>query len=189
MRRLASELGVDPMAIYYHLPNKRAILAGLVERVFAQLRIPSIQSGAWSERVRAMAQAYHDLTRAHPDLVLYLVTDRESAAVAALEVNEALYEALAMAGLPPWLIVQAADLVVDYVHGFALAEVAEPVGSPGEWRELGALLDKQPSDQFSAIRYVFGRLSGEELAGGFETGLDIILAGIAAIAEKRDTLS
>ena len=31
MRRLARELGVDPMAIYHHLPNKRALLSGLIE--------------------------------------------------------------------------------------------------------------------------------------------------------------
>ncbi len=31
MRRLAKELGVDPMAIYHHVPGKRALLTGLIE--------------------------------------------------------------------------------------------------------------------------------------------------------------
>lgn len=181
MRRLATELGVDPMAIYYYLPNKRAILAGLVERVFAELRVPSTQGGSWPERVRAIARAYHALARAHPNLVLYLVTDRESAAVAALELNEALFEALLLAGLAPQMVVSAADLIVDYVNGYALAEASGPVGQPDEWRELWELLDKHPSKQFSAMRYVFNHLGGEAQADGFEAGLDIILAGIKAM--------
>ena len=186
MRRLAAELKVDPMAIYYHLPNKRAILAGLVERVFAELRVPSAKNKAWQDRVRAVARAYHGLAKAHPNLVLYLVTDRESAAVAALELNEALYEALAEAGLSPRMIMRASDLVVDYVNGFALAEVSGPVGQPGEWRELLALLNEQPPEQFPALRHVFGSLAGKDLASGFGTGLDIILAGIAAIAANAN---
>jgi AcrR family transcriptional regulator len=35
MRRLAATLGVNPMSIYHHLPNKAAVFAGLAELVFA----------------------------------------------------------------------------------------------------------------------------------------------------------
>lgn len=182
MRRLAAELGVDPMAIYYHLPNKQAILAGLVERVCGELRLPPAGSGTWADRVRAVARAYHGLVRAHPELVLYLVTDRQAAAVAALTINEALYEALAEAGLPPRQIVRAADLVVDYVNGYALGEVSGAGGQPGEWPELNELLAGLPAGQFPALRRVIGGLTPEETGGDFGAGLEIILAGIAAIA-------
>lgn len=37
MRALADELGVEAMSIYYHLPNKDAILDGAVEMVFAEI--------------------------------------------------------------------------------------------------------------------------------------------------------
>lgn len=185
MRRLAAELEVDPMAIYYHLANKRALLAGLVERVFAELRLPLARRGTWQERLHAIVGAYHDLARAHPNLVHYLVSDTESAAIAALGLNEALYETLAETGLSPQMIVRASDLIVDYVNGFALAEVSGPVQPSGGWSELLALLDDHPPEQFPALRYVYGNLTGEDLANGFEAGLDIILAGIAAIAKSE----
>ena len=35
MRRLGTELGVDPMAADRHLPNKKALLMSLVEAVLA----------------------------------------------------------------------------------------------------------------------------------------------------------
>jgi AcrR family transcriptional regulator len=37
MRALAVELGVEAMSLYYHLPNKNAILDGVVETVFAEI--------------------------------------------------------------------------------------------------------------------------------------------------------
>ena len=35
MRRLGAALGVDPMAVYYHLPSKQALLDAIVEAVMA----------------------------------------------------------------------------------------------------------------------------------------------------------
>jgi TetR/AcrR family transcriptional regulator, tetracycline repressor protein len=187
MRRLAAELDVDPMAIYHHLPDKRALIAGLVTLVFSELRIPPAGSAAWQDRVRAVAQAYHHLAVTHPNLVLYLVTNAESAASAALDLNEALYEALAAAGLTPQMIVRAADLVVDYVNGFVLAERTGDLGQLSEWSELLALLNQQPSERFPVLRRVVASLDKDDLSTGFEAELEIILAGIAMIAAIDST--
>jgi TetR/AcrR family transcriptional regulator, tetracycline repressor protein len=182
MRRVAADLGVDPMAIYYHLPGKPAVLAGVVELVCAGLQLPPPGIGAWQERVRAVAESYRGLVRAHRNIALYLIADAEASVSAALEVNEALFEALLAAGLPPREVVRAADLVVDYVHGFALAEASGPVGASGERRELLAGLGRQPTGRFPALRGVLGGLNEDELRADFAAGLDIILAGIAARA-------
>jgi AcrR family transcriptional regulator len=40
MRRVASELGTGAMSLYNHVPNKEALLAGLAERVLAQVEVP-----------------------------------------------------------------------------------------------------------------------------------------------------
>jgi len=37
MRRLGAELGVDPMAVYYHVPSKAALLDGIVDAVILEL--------------------------------------------------------------------------------------------------------------------------------------------------------
>lgn len=181
MRRLATELGVDPMAIYHHLPGKQAILAGLIEIVFNELQLPAIESATWQEQVRAFARAYHSLTRAHPNLILYLVTDPESCANAALVANEVLYTALAAAELSPVAIVRTADLVVDYLNGFALAESSDRIGKPGERQELLRRLSEQPPEQFPTMRWVFNHLTQDEIQADIEVGLEIILAGIETI--------
>lgn len=181
MRRLATELGVDPMAIYHHLPGKQAILAGLIEIVFNELQLPAIESATWQEQVRAFARAYHSLTRAHPNLILYLVTDPESCANAALVANEVLYTALTAAELSPVAIVRTADLVVDYLNGFALAESSDRIGKPGERQELLRRLSEQPPEQFPTMRWVFNHLTQDEIQADIEVGLEIILAGIETI--------
>jgi len=40
MRRLAATLGVDPMAIYYYLPNKAALKDAIVEAVNTEIEGP-----------------------------------------------------------------------------------------------------------------------------------------------------
>ena len=37
IRRLAEQLGVEAMSLYYHVPNKEAILDGVVDLVFAEI--------------------------------------------------------------------------------------------------------------------------------------------------------
>lgn len=184
MRRLATELGVDPMAIYHHLPGKHAILAGLIEIVFNELQLPATENAAWQERVRDFARAYHSITRAHPNLVLYLVTDPKSCAEAALVANEVLYTALAAAGLSPQAIVLSADLVVDYLNGFALAESSGRLGHPGERQDLLTRLSEQRPERFPTMRWVFNNLTEDEIRADIEVGIEIILAGIEAIVRN-----
>ena len=41
MRRLAEELGVEAMSLYHHVPNKDAILDGMVDQIFEEITLPS----------------------------------------------------------------------------------------------------------------------------------------------------
>jgi AcrR family transcriptional regulator len=183
MRRLAAELGVDPMAIYYHLPGKRALLAGLVELVFNELQLPPAENRLWPDQVRAFARAYRHLARAHPNLVLYLVTDVEAGIKAVLAANEYLYAALVGAGLTPRLVISAANLLVDYLNGFALAESSGQMNQPGERQVMLDQLEQFPPERFPTLRQLFGTLTEEELGSSFEAELDLILAGIVAFRQ------
>ena len=43
MRSLAQELGVKPMALYYHVANKDEILDGIVDLVFSEIELPTAE--------------------------------------------------------------------------------------------------------------------------------------------------
>lgn len=184
MRRLAGELGVDPMAIYHHLPGKEAVVSGVVERVFAGMRVPDAEGKGWQERVRDFARAYRDLARSHPNLVREIVAGAASSGT--IETSEPLYAALEAAGFPPATVARAADAVVDYVNGFALAEAGGPLGGTGDRRGLLELLEDRPEGGVPAMRRVFGALSEEEMPADFEFGLNVVVSGVEAVAARRE---
>ena len=186
MRRLAKQLGIDPMAIYHHLPNKRALLSTLIEEVFSKMRVPeSGKTGDWQERVRIWAWAFRDVARAHPRLVPQLASYPEAATEATLESTEELYAAFDAAGMPPRQIVGAVGVVVDYLNGFALAEASGALGDSDEQREMMELLDVRPQGELPAMRRTLEALPSEDLATNFEFGLDVVLSGLEATAGRR----
>jgi TetR/AcrR family transcriptional regulator, tetracycline repressor protein len=184
MRRLGAELGVNPMSIYHHLPGKVALISGLVELAFSGMRVRYPDGAPWRDRVRAWAEAYRDLVRTHPNLVIEIVSNAAAATEAVLLVNEPLYGALDESGLPPAEVVRAADSVVDFVHGFAIAEGAQPPGHPFDRRELLERLEAGVADGLPATSRVFGALTRNEARydfdRGFDAGLGILLKGIEA---------
>jgi TetR/AcrR family transcriptional regulator, tetracycline repressor protein len=186
MRRLGGELGVNPMSIYHHLPGKDAVISGLVELIFSGMRVRYSEGSSWQDRVRAWAEAYRGLVRSHPNLVLAIVSNAAAATEAVLLVNEPLFEALDESGLPPAEVVRAADSVVDFVHGFALAEGAQPLGHPFDRRELLKRLEAGVAAGLPATSRVFGALTRDEACydfdRGFDAGLVILLKGIEASA-------
>jgi AcrR family transcriptional regulator len=186
MRGLAGALGVDPMAIYRHLPGKAAIMAGLAELVFAEMPAPP-ELGHWRERVRAVALAYIERAIAHPNLVLHMIVDPEVAAGVGLVVGEALFAALSEAGLAPAQVVRAADLIVDYLNGYALAARSGRLGQPGEREAIRAQLVTLPDERYPTLRRVFAAVRDDQVAADVAIGLEIILAGIEAQAatERR----
>jgi AcrR family transcriptional regulator len=71
MRRIGSELGADPTAVYRHFRNKEALLTRLAERMFATE--PELDHGdPWQEQLRVHIRHAFERYRAHPDLGILL---------------------------------------------------------------------------------------------------------------------
>lgn len=67
MRRLASDLGVNPMTIYLRFENKNALLAAVADHALQGLELPAAE-GPWHEQVVELAVALRD----------HLVADRDT---------------------------------------------------------------------------------------------------------------
>src|SRR3712207_5487713 len=57
MRALASDLGVGTMSLYHHVPNREALLDGVVEVMMADIELPDPGSGSWDQRASRMARS------------------------------------------------------------------------------------------------------------------------------------
>jgi AcrR family transcriptional regulator len=64
MRRLAQKLGVEAMSLYYYVPNKDAIIAGIVDMVVSEIDLPS--GANWKTAIRNSAISYHQALARHP---------------------------------------------------------------------------------------------------------------------------
>ena len=68
MRKLAEELGVEAMSLYYYAANKDDILAGMLEVVMGEIEMPPSGPGGagWKAAIRTGAISFHDALRKHP---------------------------------------------------------------------------------------------------------------------------
>lgn len=180
MRRIASALNVDPMAIYNHVPSKAALIQAVIAQVFADLPEAPDSALSWQDQIRATAHAYHGLIRAHPELVIALVSEGQIISDAPLRVGERLYAALQQTQLAPREMVHAADLIIDFLHGYALGERSGRLGAVGERRDFMQALFQTPDEALPATKAVFAGMDEDEVLSDLDAGLDLILRGIAA---------
>jgi AcrR family transcriptional regulator len=68
MRGLAQKLGVSPMAIYYHVPNKAELLHRVAESLLAGVPTPTPSPEAWQQQLRDHAMYVWELLSACPGL-------------------------------------------------------------------------------------------------------------------------
>jgi len=65
MRKLAQSLAVDPMSIYYHVRDKKALLAEMADTVVAEIS-PVPTTGSWIEQLRELIMAARATMVRHP---------------------------------------------------------------------------------------------------------------------------
>jgi AcrR family transcriptional regulator len=74
MRRLATELGVWPMALYRHVRNKEQLVALVVDAVLAEYPPPSASGAScWIRALRAAGREGHRLLTAHPGVAAHVL--------------------------------------------------------------------------------------------------------------------
>jgi AcrR family transcriptional regulator len=165
MRHLGALLGVDPMAIYYHVPNKAALYDAIVEAVMAEVDPgPGPASGhklAPIEQLRQMALSYRDALLAHPN-ALPVVATRPVRTPASLRPTERMLAVMVSLGFTPQESIAFVDVCRHYIMGWAQTYAAHL---------LHSVMKEAPSDNPFAVE--------------FELGMTAILGGLLAAAESR----
>lgn len=159
MRRLARELDVSPGALYWHFPNKQALLGAVADRV---LQPVDDVAGSWRDRVTGTCARLRDALLSHTDgaeLVSASFAAGQSAAMASIVTQLAC--AAGEAGVALGKAELAARTVVYYVLGFTADEQSRL-----QWDAAGALADEQS-------------VLTTDPSGRFAFGLELLVDGIA----------
>lgn len=130
MRKLATELDVNPMSVYHHVPNKTALLEGVCLMVGRQITLPQDDDTPWPKQLRALAHAYRSLARISPSLWSYAQLHPEVAFK-----EEGLWNAytriLLAAGLRDDRLIHIRKALFAFVSGFISAEASGALTSHG----------------------------------------------------------
>lgn len=164
IRRLADQLGVTPMGMYWHVKDRGELLAAMSDQLLAEI-VPARGSGQpWHLRLRVMTVALLDVLRAHPCApALLSAADADAAGSGAAgsgaaggftRVTEAVLEPLRQAGFTPQ---EALLIAAQLLHGVMGLVARQPGRGPG----------MTDPDAYFAF------------------GADLLLAGVEAVAQRR----
>jgi AcrR family transcriptional regulator len=185
MRRLGAELGADPMAVYYHIPNKQALLDAIVEAVMAEIDL-SVDNPASppEERILRAAHAYRDAMMAHVN-ALPIVLAHGPSTPAALRPVELLTGILRDAGLPPAEALSGMNTIAAAVRGVVGMMASGPAKRPSP-EQLEAMARDFPPSEFPHLHEAMGYV-GDSLGRGFDFGIRALARGL--LAEARYGMS
>jgi AcrR family transcriptional regulator len=186
MRRLGHALGRDPMVLYRHAPNKAALLDGVAEIVLDQLTVDTTAPD-WATQLRAVARQFRHLALAHPHVVPLLVTRPLATPLGlrpfgTLRPLENVLDLLTRAGFTGPDALHIYRALFGFLHGHILNELQELVERPEETDALLRLgLHRLPINEFPIVRGLAAALASYDGATELETGLDILLTGLATV--------
>ncbi len=185
MRRLGADLGVDPMAIYGHIPDKAALFDGLTEYVLAEIEVPA-PTGDWAEDLRAVTRAARTTLLDHPSVVPLLGT-RPPVTEPAFAVVEAITAILLDAGFTEVQSADGFDCAGRLLIGHVLAEAGRPPGGDvdGGEEEHRQAQQTLPATRFPALARVQQAKVGHDANRLFELALDGLVCALQAQHPKE----
>ena len=173
MRKLGAELGVEAMSLYNHVPNKDALLDGMVEVLLGELEVPP-EGGDWEGRVREAYRGFRRLARRHPNVFPLLVV-RPPDTMDGVWLVEEFLKTMRGAGFDETTALYAFRTFSGYAMGYAMAEIRGFAMEPGGGRAGAAAL---PAEEFPHISGLGDRLGEVDRDAEFEFGLDLIVGGL-----------
>jgi TetR/AcrR family transcriptional regulator, tetracycline repressor protein len=190
IRRLAKELGVTPMALYWHFRSKDELLEGVAARIFDEVDVSVDASAGWHEQLRVLLGSLLGVLRAHPSAAILLST-RTVSSEGSLRATEVALEILSRGGFSPAEATQIArhalSTVVNLVGGEPGVVARDESGEMIDARRRARLfLESLPPERYPRLVEAAGPLSeGVDPDAYFAFGLDLLLAGIEAMATRK----
>jgi AcrR family transcriptional regulator len=197
MRRVASELGVGTMSLYYYVHTKDELLTLMHNAMIAELLVPGDELPAgWRPALELIAHRSREAFHRHPWAIEGPPISLGPSAMRHGEQSLAAVEALGVDSATKFEIITMVD---DYVFGCALRELRDSSARPQErggerrTKAMAAYIEQQlATGSFPHTERIFGRGGAQETIRGieqladpggndgrFERGLKCLLDGIA----------
>lgn len=177
LRRLAVELRVTPMAVYWHVRDKAELLDLIGERVLETIVVPR-PVGDWRRQLRDVHLAMLEPLLAHPNAV-ELMVGRARFGAAGIGLFERILAILRGAGFAPPAAFDAYQSLYLFQLGFTATARRSPEFRAVQAQGAAYLRSLEPA-AFPAIAEVAPVIGARSLAEQYAIGLDVVVEGIAA---------
>jgi AcrR family transcriptional regulator len=198
MRRLAAELNVTAMSVYWYVDTKDDLLELALDAVFGELRLPDPEAGGedWRDQLRMLATEYRTLLVRHPWLSPLAGTFL-NIGPNNLSFSRVVQRVIRRTGLPEHGLTGAISAVFQFVYGYGtieghfFARVADTGMTPDDYfRHAMTTFDGAPttaevveeSKKLMAARG--GDTVAEMMNRDFTFALDLLVAGIEAMVTR-----
>ena len=186
IRSLATELGVKPMSVYYHVAGKDDILAALVDIVFGEIELP-VPGRDWRPEMERRADSARAVLARHR-WAIGLLESRPDPGPANLRHHDTVLATLRAAGFSPELTAHAYALIDSYVYGFALQEASLPFeGRESVGDVAGPIMERMAAGAYPHLAQMattYYLQPGYDFGDEFRFGLDLILDGLEAALRR-----
>ncbi|WP_282702769.1 TetR/AcrR family transcriptional regulator [Streptomyces sp. CC219B] len=198
MRRLAAELNVTAMSVYWYVDTKDDLLELALDSVYGELRLPDpdAEDEDWRDQLRTLAREYRALLVRHPWLSplagTYLNIGPNS-----LSFSRAVQHVIRRTGLPAHGVTGAISAVFQFVYGYGTVEghffarVEDAGMTPDDYfRHTMSTVSESSSaaeviEESKEIMAARGGDTVEEmLERDFVFALDLLVAGIEAMVAR-----
>jgi AcrR family transcriptional regulator len=191
IRRVAKELGVTPMALYWHFKDKNELLGAMADQIFAEIESLSEESkpATWQEQFAQFLERTTQTLIAHPATAT-LLPQFNSWSYHAFNVMEEAFGILREAGFTPF---QAGQIMEHTFYALVSLVRAEPEIMPQSpskgLSETGHRMRLQlkalPPDKYPHVIEAAESLTTPvDSESYYQFGLGLLLAGIEGMAEQ-----
>jgi TetR/AcrR family transcriptional regulator, tetracycline repressor protein len=187
IRRLAADLGVTPMALYWHFRNKDELMIGLADSIWAEIDVDVDPAADWSDQLRGILESLISVLRAHPCASQLLIEGEKRASEASLEATETTLEVLHRGGFDP---VYAAAIARNALFTGIMLAMGEPGFGPAmtdderteHMRQNRVRLAMLPPEKFPCLVEAAVPLTTKDPDFHYRLGIDTFIAGVQALA-------
>ncbi|MGE5136147.1 MAG: TetR family transcriptional regulator [Gemmatimonadota bacterium] len=190
IRRLAQDLGVTPMALYWHFRSKEELIAGLADRIWGEIATDVDPAQPWPAQLRGLLESLIAVLRAHPAASQLLIAG-EKQSPAGRDVTETALAVLRSGGFDAQ---HASEIARSGLWTGLTLVMSEPGFDPGLTEQERAELQRRrlvelaslPRERYPCLVESAAWLTAcDDPEFHYRFGVDLFIAGVEAMATRQ----
>jgi TetR/AcrR family tetracycline transcriptional repressor len=190
IRKLATELGVTPMALYWHFRGKDELLEGLADRVWSEMDLTVDRSAPWTEQVRGLLESLVRVLRSHSAAPQLVLQSEKLNSKAKFDATELTLDILLAAGFSPQDASSAARAALWTGIMLVMSEpgiesLDDPEREELQRKKQVILATQSPAKYPRLVECAIPMTACDDPDEHYRFGVELFIGGLTAIAADR----